>query len=313
MQPIRITGRGVYLPKLVHTNETLPSLERAPTPEQLARLGVRTRHWAGPDEGVAEMGALAAERALARAGVRASEIDLLILANWTQRSYIPEFAPKLQQLLGATRAFAFDLSGACAGFVNGLGILHHFLQNPRYERALLVASETLSQRAKPGSRATLVYGDAAAAWVVERGVGPGSEIIDYELVTDGAHHGDMGVDANGHVETHVPQVELNALAAQSFTKACRVLLERNRLRIADVDFIVPHSGTEGIQATFIKTLEVSPEKVLSNFRDVGNVSSAAIPVSLEHYIESGQIKPGDLILSPTAGAGWYYAALLYRV
>ena len=312
MHPISVTGRGVYLPQLVHTNETLPPLDQAPTPAQLARLGVRTRRWANAEEGVAEMGAWAAERALARAGVAASDVDLLILANWTQRSYIPEHAPKLQKLLGATRAFAFDLSGACAGFVNGIAILHHFLQNPRYERALIVASETLSQRAKPGSRSTLVYGDAAAAWVLERG-GRGSEILDYELFCDGDHHGDMGVDAQGYVETYVPQVELNALAAQSFTKACRVLLERNRLSIGDVDFIVPHSGTEGIQATFIKTLEVPPEKVLSNFRDVGNVSSAAIPVSLEHYIDAGQIKPGDLILSPTAGTGWYYAALLYRV
>jgi len=311
LQSIRITGRGIYLPKLVHTNETLPPLERAPTPEQLARLGVRTRHWAGPDEGVAEMAAWAAERALAQAGALASEIDLLILSNWTARSYIPELAPKVQELLGAKRAFAFDLSTACAGFVNGVAISHHFLQNPRYERALIVASETLSRRAKPGSRATLVYGDAAAAWVVERG-SSGSEILDYELFTDGDHHGDMGVDESGYVETHVPQIELNALAAQSFTKACRRVLDRNRLSIADVSFIVPHSGTEGIQATFIKTLEVPPEKVLSNFRDVGNVSSAAIPVSLEHYLARGEIKPGDLILSPTAGTGWYYAALLYR-
>ncbi len=313
MDPIRITGRGVYLPLLTHTNETLPPLDTPPTQAQLDRLGVHSRGWASAEEGVAEMGNWAATRALDEARVSASDIDLLILANWTQRRYIPEFAPKLQKLLGAKKAFAFDLSGACAGFVNGIAIAHHFLQNPRYTRALVVASETLSQRAKPGSRSTLVYGDAAAAWVLERDAGKGSLLIDYELVSDGDYHHFMGVDANGYVETYVPQVELNALAANSFARASQTLLERNRMSIADVTWIVPHSGTEGIQAALVKTLQVSADKVLSNFRSVGNVSSAAVPVSLEHFIAAGKIRPGDVVLSPTAGTGWYYAAMLYRI
>ena len=313
MKPIQITGRGVYLPKLTHSNDTLPPLDKPPTQAQLDRLGVQSRGWAGSDEGVAEMGSFAAESALKRAGVLAADIDLLILANWTQRVYIPEFAPKVQKLLGARKAFAFDVSGACAGFVNGVAMAHHFLQNPRYERALIVASETLSRRAKPGSRSTLVYGDAAAAWVLERDSKRGSRLIDYELVSDGDYHHFMGVDDEGFVETHVPQVELNALAANSFAQVSRMLLERNQMSLADVTWVVPHSGTEGIQAALVQTLEVPEGKVLSNFRSVGNVSSAAIPVSLEHFIDAGKIRPGDVILSPTAGTGWYYAAMLYQV
>jgi 3-oxoacyl-[acyl-carrier-protein] synthase III len=313
MNPVHITGRGIYLPKLTHTNETLPPLDQAPTPQQLARLGVFRRGWAGPDEGVAEMGAWAAERALQRAGVSAADVDLLILANWTQRRYIPEFAPKLQELLGASQAFAFDVSGACTGFVNGIAIAHNFLQHPRYERALVVASETLSRRAKPGSRATLVYGDAAAAWVLERESRSGSLLLDYELISDGAHHALMDVDDRGFVETHVPQTELNALAVSSFARVSWKLLERNRLSFSDVTWIVPHSGTEGIQVALVKALEVPADKVLSNFHSVGNVSSAAIPVSLEHFIDAGKIRAGDLILSPTVGTGWYCSAMLYRV
>jgi 3-oxoacyl-[acyl-carrier-protein] synthase III len=313
MNSVRITGRGTYLPKLSHTNETLPALDAPPTPEQLARLGVYRRGWAGEGEGVAEMGAWAAERALANAGARAADIDLLILANWTQRRYIPELAPKVQQLLGASKAFAFDVSGACTGFVNGVAIAHNFLQHARYERALVVGSETVSQRAKPGSRATLVYGDAAAAWVLERGAQAGPLLIDYELQSDGSHHALMCVDEHGHVETHAPQLEINALAAGSMARVSRKLLERNKLSLSDVSWVVPHSGTEGIQIALQKALEVPADKVLSNFRSVGNVSSAAIPVSLEHFIDAGTIEPGDLILSPAVGTGWYSSAMLYRV
>ncbi|HKY38991.1 MAG TPA: ketoacyl-ACP synthase III [Polyangiaceae bacterium] len=313
MNSVRITGRGIYFPKLSHTNETLPALDAPPTPEQLARLGVHRRGWAGQGEGVAEMGAWAAERALASADTRAADIDLLILANWTQRRYIPELAPKIQQLLGAAQAFAFDVSGACTGFVSGVAIAHNFLQQPRYERALVVGSETVSQRAKPGSRATLVYGDAAAAWVLERGLQPGLQLIDYELQSDGSHHELMCVDEQGHVETHAPQMEINQLAAGSMARVSRKLLERNHLTLSDVTWVVPHSGTEGIQVALSKALEVPAEKLLSNFRSVGNVSSAAIPASLEHFIDAGQIKPGDLILSPAVGTGWYSSAMLYRI
>lgn len=313
MKTAYVTGRGVYLPRCMHDNDSLPPLDKPVTQEQLDRIGVVRRGWASDDEGIAEMGAWAASQALERAGVAAEDIDLIILANWTQRRYIPEFAPKLQHLLGAKRAFGFDISGACTGFVNGLAVAHQFLQNPRYRRALVVASETTSKRGRPHSRASLVFGDAAAAWVLELDRESGLEIIDYDLATEGEQHHIMSINDDGHVETHIDQKELNALAARSFAESSRRVLERNGMTLADVTWIVPHSGTAGIQATLIKTLGVAPEKVLSNFSTVGNVSSAAIPVSLEHFVEAGKIAKGDLILSPTTGTGWYHAALLYRL
>jgi 3-oxoacyl-[acyl-carrier-protein] synthase-3 len=312
MQRIAISGRGVYLPRLLHTNESLPPLDKPATAEQLEKIGVVSRGWAGEGEGIAEMGAFAARQALERAGVKAEEIDLLILANWTQRRFIPEFAPKVQHLIGATRAFAFDLCGACTGFINGLATAFNFLQGPRMKRALVVASETTSQRARPNSRATLVFGDAAAAWVLEKDRAGGGELIDYELSSDGSQHGLMEINDEGHVVTLIDQKELNALAARSFAGSTRRILERNKLSLGDVQWIVPHSGTAGIQSLLVKTLEVPAEKVLSNYRTVGNVSSAAIPVSFEEFVSKGQIRDGDLILSPTTGTGWYHGAILYR-
>jgi 3-oxoacyl-[acyl-carrier-protein] synthase III len=307
-----ISGRGVYLPRLSHTNETLPPLDTPATPEQLAKIGVVRRGWAGEGEGIADMAAAAAKVALSNAKVDANDIDLLVLSNWTQRRYIPEFAPRVQHLLGARRALAFDVSTACTGFATGLGIAHSFLRGPRYKRALVIASETTSQRARANSRATLVFGDAAAAWVVERDREDGLELIDYELQSDGSQHGVMEIDVHGHVRTLIEQKDLNALAARSFAESCRCILARNGMTMDDVQWVVPHSGTAGIQALLIKTLEIAPEKVFSNFSTVGNVSSAAIPVAFEELVSTGRIRKGDLVLSPTTGTGWYFGALLFR-
>ncbi|GAC1580610.1 MAG: ketoacyl-ACP synthase III [Polyangiales bacterium] len=325
MHSISITGIGSYLPRLMHDNASLPALDDKATAEEIARIGVYRRGWAQEGESVAEMAMHAGQRALERAGLRADQLDLLILANWTQRRYIPEWAPKLQALLGATRAFAYDVGTACAGFVYGVAMAHGFLQNPRFSRALVVASETTSQRGRPHSKSTLIFGDAAGAFVLER-LEPrepleplesraegAATLIDYELATDGSQHHIMDINAEGWVRTHVKQNELIALTARCFTAITEKILTRNRLTMKQIDWVVPHSGTAGVQAMLLKTLDLPREKVLTNFASIGNVSSAAIPTALDQFITDGTIKKGDLVLSPTVGTGFYSAALLYRV
>src|SRR6185503_6348998 len=112
---VRIIGFGSYLPRVMHDNASLPALDEPVAPADLERIGVSRRGWAGDGEGVAEMAVLAARRALIRAQVAPADLDLVILANWTQRRYLPEFAPTVKRLLGAHRAFAHELGCACAG------------------------------------------------------------------------------------------------------------------------------------------------------------------------------------------------------
>lgn len=314
---VRLTGFGSYLPKLRHTNETLPPLDEPITAAELDRIGVFRRGWAGADEGVAEMALAAAQSALARAGVAAADLDLVILANWTQRRFLPEFAPKLKRLLGADRAFAHDLGCACAGFLYGVGTASEFLRNPRHRRALVVAAETTSQRARPGSRGTIILGDGAGAFVLERGDGGaqprGGRLIDYELDSDGEQHGIMEINAAGWVQTHLPQRELCELAARSIANVSGRLLARNGLTLRDITWLVPHSGTAGVQAAIARKLELPDDRILTNYADVGNVSSASIPVALDHFVRAGRVRPGDLVLSAAVGGGWYIAAALYTI
>ncbi len=312
---VRLTGFGSYLPELMHTNATLPPLDEPITADDLARIGVHRRGWASNGEGIAEMAVSAARMALTRARLTPADLDLVIVANWTRRRYLPEFAPTVKLQLGADRAFAHELGCACAGFLYGVGTASEFLRNPRYRRALVVASEQTSRRARPGSRGTLILGDGAGAFILERDPdGPGSgRLIDYELASDGEHAAIMEISEEGWVQTHIPQRALCTLAASSIYEVSSRLLARNHMTLGDVTWVIPHSGTAGVQAAIVRRLELAPERVLTNYASVGNVSSASIPVALDHFIASGQVRPGDTVLSAAVGGGWYAAAALYTV
>lgn len=308
-----MTGLGTYLPERLVTNRELPALDPPHSLADMDRVGVRARGVASDEEDVLFMALRAAERALAQAQVSADSLDFLILANWTERRYVPDFAPRVQQALGARRAFAFDIGCACAGFLYGLTLAHGYLQNPRFQRGLVLASDRSTRRVRPRSRATLVFGDAAAAMVVERDAARGARLIDYELRTDGSQHGIMDIDAEGYVNPKIKQRELNQLAGSSLASVSRALLERNQLTLDDVDWLLPHSGTAGVQAMLAEHLGAPPEKTLNNLADVGNVTTASIPVSLDHFLKQGKVKPGDRVLSAAVGLGWQYCAVLYTL
>jgi 3-oxoacyl-[acyl-carrier-protein] synthase-3 len=194
-----------------------------------------------------------------------------------------------------------------------LTIAHGYLQNPRFQRGLVVASDRSTRRLRPRSRATLVFGDAAAAMVVEKDAGRGGRLIDYELRTDGSRHGIMDIDADGYLNPKIKQRELNQLAGRSLAEVSRTLLERNQLTLDDVDWLLPHSGTAGVQAMLAEHLGARPEKTLNNLADVGNVTTASIPISLDHFIKRGLVKPGQRVLSAAVGLGWQYCAVLYTL
>jgi 3-oxoacyl-[acyl-carrier-protein] synthase-3 len=123
----------------------------------------------------------------------------------------------------------------------------------------------------------------------------------------------MEITEAGWVRTHIAQRALCALAARSISDVTSRLLARNRLTLDDVTWVIPHSGTAGVQASIVRVLGLPAERVLTNYAQVGNVSSASIPVALDHFVATRQVRPGDVVLSAAVGAGWYAAAALYTV
>lgn len=309
MTSLRIAGLGVYLPEAID-NARLPPLDPPMSVEDMDRVGVLSRGIARDDETVEAMAAAAARQALERSGLRADALDFLILANWTERRYVPDFAPRVQERLGARRAFAFDVCCACSGFVYGLTIADGYLHDTRLRAGLVVASDRSSRLVRPGSRGTLIFGDAAAAAVVDRAPGPGPRVVDYLLRTDGSRNDIMDVGPDGYLRAHIPQKELNALAASTIEAVARSLLDRNGLSLDDIDWVVPHSGTAGIQAQLAERLGLPPARVLTNLPVVGNVTTASIPSALYHFIENGTLRAGQRVLSVAVGLGWQAVAML---
>jgi len=277
------------------------------------RIGVSNRHEADDDEDVPAMALRASQAALERANVAAESLDFLILVNWSERRYVPDIAPRVQELLGARKAFAFDVGCACAGFIYALSVAHGYLQNSRFQRGLVVASDYSRRRVRPGSRASLLFGDAAAAAVVGANINAGFNLVDYELGTDGSRSDLMDVDAESYLQTHVRQREVNELAVSSLIRAGKSLLARQGLTFADVDYIVPHSGTAGIQTMLAEALSLPRKKILTNLPSVGNVTAASIPAALEHFLRDGTLQTGQLVLVLAVGVGWHFVAGLIEL
>jgi 3-oxoacyl-[acyl-carrier-protein] synthase III len=312
---VRLTGLGSYLPRERISNAQLPPLDPPLSLEKLNAFGIASRARASEAETIVMMGLEAARSALTEAEVAPESLDFVILANWSERRYVPDLAPRLQYALGAKRAFAFDMCTACCGFVYGVSMASAFLRESRHQVGLVIASDRSTRRMRPGSRSTIVFGDGAAAGVVQAGFGArgrGFRIADHELRTNGEHNELMEVDGDGYLASHIRQNELNALAGRSMAEVARALLDRNGLSLDDIDYVVPHSGTAGVQAQLLEHLGVDPNKVLTNLPLIGNVTTASIPCSLRHFLDHGPLRETHTVLSLAVGLGWQYVGMLFR-
>ncbi len=237
----------------------------------------------------------------------------MVLANWTDRQWIPEIAPGVATALGANAALAFDLCGACTGFVHGVQTAAAMLSgHPGWHRAVVVAADRFSHRARPGTRGQLVFGDAAGAVVLEKGdpEQPGG-LIDSVLDCDSSQAD--AVAARPPEGWLRPRPELIDLAVSSSLRVADNLLTRNDLKTSDLDWLVPHPGNNAIHAGVRDGLDLEREKFLTNFAERGNTGCASIPIALSEFSAAGVLKPGDLVLSTAVGSGWYYGGLLYQL
>lgn len=301
------------MPRTIVDNRALAPLDPPLSLAEMDDVGVLSRGIAADDESVEEMAVRAALRALELSGARPDSLDFLILANWTERRYVPDFAPRIQARLGASKAFSFDVCGACSGFVYGLTIADGYLKNPGLQRGLVIASDRSTRLVRPASRGTLIFGDAAAAAVVDRAALGGPRLIDYVLSTDGTRNDIMAVGEDGYLRANIRQRDLNELAVSSIERVTRTLLDKARLSLADIDWIVPHSGTPGIQALLAERLGISPARVLTNLPSIGNVTTASIPCALDHFTKSGALNAGHRVLSVAVGLGWQAVAMLVQL
>ena len=321
----RITGTGSYLPEKVLTNNDLEQMVDTSDEWIIARTGIAERRIAAENENTSDMATIAAQRALNEAGVTAEEIDLIVLGTITGDYPWPATACIVQARLGASNAFAYDLSAACSGFLYALSSANDFLLAGRGRRALVIGAETLSRSVDWTDRNTCVlFGDGAGAVVLETHQGDAG-ILSCHLHSDGnflellyqpgfgaCHPPSAEGIAAGLPYLKMQGNEVFKVAVRSLTEVSQEALKAQGMTSADVSQFIPHQANMRILEATAKRLGLTDEQCFINVNKYGNTSGATIPIAIDEAFRSGKLNSGDIILSAAFGGGFTWGSALIR-
>lgn len=317
-----VKGVGAYLPAQVLTNADLEKQVKTSDAWIVERTGIRQRHIAAKDELTSHMGAKAAQAALADAGLKADDIDLLVLATSTPDETLPATATKIQHQIGMMKGVAFDINAACSGFVYALDIADNYIRSQSARRALVIGAETFSRIVNWQDRTTcILFGDGAAAAVLEASEGSGKNtdrgILFTCLYSDGQYHPFLNTTGGVSLTREAGFVSMagKEVFRHAVSKMADVALEGLAtlgLNREDIDWIVPHQANARILQAVAKRLEVPEEKVISTVAMHANTSAASIPLALAAAVGEGKIKQGQLLVLPALGAGFTWGACILR-
>jgi 3-oxoacyl-[acyl-carrier-protein] synthase-3 len=321
----RIIGTGSCVPKKVLTNADLEKFLDTNDEWIRTRTGIAERHIVSEGENVSDLATKAGERALEMAGVKAEELDLIVVGTITGDYPWPATACIVQNNLGATNAGAFDLSAACSGFVYSLATAVDRIQAGNAQKVLVIGAEVLSRIVDWEDRNTCVlFGDGAGAVVLEAQEGDHG-VLSTHLHADGSqlellYQPGFGtrMPPNGEAlerGEHFLKMQGNEVykvAVRSLTEVAKTALAANQMDVADVDLFVPHQANMRILEATAKRLGLKDEQVYINVDRFGNTSGASIPIALDEANRAGRIKEGDIVLFDAFGGGFTWASALLR-
>jgi len=322
----RMAGWGRYLPEKVLTNHDLEQMVETSDEWIRTRTGIHERRIAGEDETTCTMSLAASRDALDVAGVKADEVDLIIVATVSPDYSVPAVASMVQDRLGAKRAAAFDLRAGCTGFVYALGVGAQFIATGAYENVLVIGAETTSRFVNWEDRNTCVlFGDGAGAVVLSASDVP-TGMLSCVLGSDGSGWDALYVPGGGCARPLSQAVLDQGLhylrmdgkrvfrfATRALATGVRRALSEARLAMDDVDLIVPHQANTRILDGARKALRIPEDKMVVNVDRYGNTSAASIPIALCEALEQGRIQDGDNIVLVGFGAGLTWAAAAVRM
>ncbi len=320
-----IVGTGGYVPARIVTNEELAGLTGVTPGAIYRRTGIRERRWAAPDEATSDLVLRAATAALGAAGVRATALDAIILSTTSPDTPMPAAACHLQRLLGAKRAFAFDLAASCSGFLYALSVADHLIRLGPAERVLVAAAEVKSRylNFKDGDTAIL-FGDGAGAAVLAAG-DERHGVLSVNLHADGSRADLIEIPAGGsrlpasektvaeglHA-IHMKGPNLFRVAVRRLETAVTEGLKEHGLTVRDVDLFVFHQANGRLLDNVLERLGIPPDRTFSVIERYGNTSSSALPLTLDAAVRAGKVQPGDLVCLATIGGGLTWGTALIR-
>ncbi len=317
-----ISGVGSYLPENAVTNTELA--KRIDTSDEWirSRSGIGQRHFAADDQSTSDMAREAAWNALEQAGLKPTDIGLIIVATVTPDKTFPSTAVYVQQKLGVPPCIAFDVSAACAGFIYAMNVAHSFITTGQVKHALIIGAEKLSCFLDWNDRATCVlFGDGAGAAILSgvpaRTAARPRGILATYLAADGRLAKHLYADGGPSTTGTVGQVRMNGKevfrnAVQEIAGAVFEVTERAKVSRHDIDWFVPHQANIRIIHSCAKKLELDESKVIVTIDKHANTSSASIPLALDVGIRDGRIKRGDLLVFAALGGGLAWGSALVR-
>ncbi|MDP5370067.1 MAG: ketoacyl-ACP synthase III [Pseudomonadota bacterium] len=334
-----VASIGHYLPKNCVKNTDLPAHLNTSDEWIRDRTGIMQRYTANSEETTAYMAAEAAKQALFKAGIRATEVDAIVLATTTPDNGFPAVAARVQALIGASNAFAFDVQAVCSGFVYALSVADNFIKVGQAKTVLLIGAESMSRIVDWNDRSTCVlFGDGAAALVLrtmelDKELSSGIQsantnstksrnadkrgVLSTHLYSDGCGYDLLYVDPTidtphkrGGVIMNGREIFKNAV--KKIGEAVEQALIANRLTVEDIDWFVPHQANERIIAGVIDHFHLPPEKVVVTVDKHANTSAASIPLALYEAVNDGRIKEEQLVLIEAMGGGLTWGSAIIR-
>jgi 3-oxoacyl-[acyl-carrier-protein] synthase III len=317
-----VQGCGSYLPDRLVTNADLAAKMDTSDEWIQQRTGIRQRHIAADGELTSHLAIKASERALAHAGLKASDLDLIVLATATPDETFPATATRVQAALGMTRGAAFDVQAVCAGFVYGLAVADSMIKTGLATTALVIGAETFSRILDWNDRGTCVlFGDGAGAIVLRgeecKGTTADRGVLANALHSDGRQHDILYVDGGpsstqttGFLRMEGKEVFKHAVV--NMAAVVGEVLAKAGFETKDIDWLVPHQANKRIIDGTGRKLGLSPERVVVTVDQHANTSAASIPLALDTAVKDGRIKKGDLLLLEGIGGGLSWGASLVR-
>ncbi len=330
----RVSGIGSYLPPRVVTNDELSRMMDTSDAWITQRTGIKTRHWVDAETTTSDLALEASTRALARAGIAAGDVDLIVVATLSPDHEFPGTACFLQAKLGVPGIPAIDLRQQCTGFIYAVSVATSFIETGRCDRALVVGAEVHSKGldcTTAGRDVAVLFGDAAGAVVLEAcevGQPADPHVLSTHLHADGRFARELWTEAPGfalggerltpemlEARRHFPrmngkQVFVNAV--RRMPDAIREALDANGLALDDVDLVVNHQANIRINDAVAEALELPPEKVFNTIDRFANTTAATIPLGLDTAIAEDRLRPGMLVASAAFGSGFTWGSMLIR-
>jgi 3-oxoacyl-[acyl-carrier-protein] synthase-3 len=316
-----ISGVGSYVPERIITNADLEKLVDTSDEWIVSRTGIKARRVAATHQFTSDLAARAAMRAMRKAGVKAEEIDLIIVATITPDMPFPSTAALVQQKINAYRAAAFDIEAACSGFIYALEIGQQFIMSRTYNTVLVIGAEKLSSIVDWTDRNTCVlFGDGAGAAILQNRpnahglltacMGADGQKADLLSMPGGGSRCPASAEsvAAGLHFLRMDGKETFKNAVQAMYTAAQESLRRCEIDISQIKCIIPHQANRRIIDAVSERLGAKPEQVFVNLDKYGNTSAASVAIALDEVVESKRIQRGDLILMVVFGAGLTWGA-----